>query len=204
MFQLQKVKARFVSVTPLAEKHGQKRSPACSIGVEVVRNNLILDEFDKGLRTAFYEKADAAAQKKPQGELDVSDEDLDGLTALKFPWFGQSIKHDQVFSGYSLVLHVGISEKSWITLDSTKVDNFDFALKEGGSVAMKFRVLAHPNDREQGKIDHLLQQDVTISLLAPLTEETLFDKSPDTTPAGAAPEPADDDPLAGSDLARDA
>lgn len=192
MLMLKNIKATITSVQAVAEKHGKNKTrPACTIKIEASRSNLILSEFDSQLRGAFYQKSDEA---KGQAEL-IPDEDLGGLTALRFPWFQQDIKHEKQLTGYTAILHKGVSEKSWIELEECKIDAFVFKLKEGGSVIVTFNIYCHPTEKEQGQIDHMLSNPVELSILPPITPETLFDSPPSSA------EQDDEDSFAGSDLA---
>ncbi|KKB61523.1 hypothetical protein WM40_22530 [Robbsia andropogonis] len=173
MLTLKQIKAKITSVQPRAEMNGKnKTKPACTIKIEASRSNLILNEFDPQLRGAFYQSGDEA---KGQAEL-IQNEDLGGLTALRFPWFRQDIKHDKQLTGYTTILHTGINDQSWIELEDCNIKDFVFALKEGGSVNVTFNINCHPTEKEQGRIDHLLMSDIEISILPPQTAETLFDE----------------------------
>jgi hypothetical protein len=164
MFTLFHAKAKIVAVTVLSELHGKERVAACCVTFEMSSNNLILSEFDSQLRHALYSRD---LDRLIQPELDGVDDEMDGLTCLKFPKLGMPIKFDWEGAGYELHLHVGASGKSDIVLEGVELGGFTFDCKDGGTVITKFKATAHPNAVEQGKIDHMLQLETELSLKPP-------------------------------------
>ncbi|WP_322092781.1 hypothetical protein [Paraburkholderia bannensis] len=160
--------AKITSVTPISEKHGKKRIPAHSIIFEIERENTILVPFDSQLRAAFYQKPTRNAEDKKSGQkkLDMTRSN-DGLTELRFPWWSQWIEIPGQLAGYVLRLHTGNTERSHIILDDAKLGAFFVLPKDLGMSMLKFKAIAHPTAPEKGKIDELLQQEVTISITPP-------------------------------------
>ena len=163
MFDLHHAKARIIAVTAVSELHGKERVPACCVTFELTSNNLILSEFDSQLRHALYGKESAPSQ---QPGLDLEKE-MGGVTSLKFPKMGMPLKWDWEGAGYDLILHIGASGKADIELGEIGLSDFQFTLKDCGTVLTKFKVMAHPSASEQGKIDQMLQTEVELSLLPP-------------------------------------
>lgn len=188
MFSLDRAKVKIIAVTAISELHGNERKPACCITFEMIASSLYLSEFDSALRGMLYSKE---TQPTKQGALDI-DEELGGLTALRFPKMGAPIKWDWDGAGYTAILHIGASGKGDIELGDADLKNIQFTPKDGGSCVYKWQVMAHPTAKEQGQIDQMLQSETELSLLEPTAEPDLLDDKAATT----------FDPFHGSDLSR--
>lgn len=157
MFELTKQKALIVMVSHNAEMHGKEPKPISFIKVSFIASNDVLSHFDGKLKAALYTKD----SEKKQGDL------LPGeVTKLKFPKMSP-IKWDYKGSGYTFVLHYGIDGKSDIALSDCRVDGFEIECQEGGSVLMKLKVAAHPDDLQSGRLDKMIKQQFEITLIAP-------------------------------------
>jgi len=159
MFSLFHSKARIVAVTVLSELRGSTRVAACCVTFEMSSTNLVLSEFDSQLRHALY-----SHDERPTF---LVDDEMGGLTCLKFPKLGMPLKFEWEGAGYELHLHVGASGKQDIVLDGVDLGGFTFDCKDGGTVITKFKAVAHPSATDQGKIDHLLQLETELSLKPP-------------------------------------
>jgi hypothetical protein len=159
MFSLFHSKAKIVAVTVLSELNGTNRKAACCVTFEMNSSNLVLSEFDSQLRHALYEY-----DERPV--LLVEDE-MCGLTRLKFPKLGMPLKFDWEGAGYELHLHVGASGIEDIVLDDIALGDFQFTCADGGTVTTKFKAKGHPTASQQGKIDHMLQLETELSLKPP-------------------------------------
>lgn len=163
MFSLEKQQCKLDNVNPRAEIHGPDKVLAVDLKISFKDSNDILSEFDPYLKSAFYGKGDEA-----QGELI---EDATYLPKLKFP-FIPSIKYDKEFSGYELIVHLGLGGKnSDVEMIECVVDNFKFEMQDGGSVITSFRVIAHPQEKDLGKLCAMIQQEIEVTLLPPEAEE---------------------------------
>lgn len=100
MFNVTDTLAKINSVTNVAEKHGNERVAAMSIGLYLVGGGELLDMFDVALRGMLYRKP----QPKP-GELPM---EHDGLTELRFPSM-RNLAWDKKYAGYLLRFHIGAS-----------------------------------------------------------------------------------------------
>lgn len=187
MFTVTDTLSKIVSVTNVAEKHGNERVPALAIGFYMVTGGEVLDMFDVALRAMLYRKP----QPTP-GELPMEHE---GLTELRFPFMRQ-LAWEKKYAGYLLRLHIGASGAEDVLLAECGLRDIRFTTQEGGSVGVHFKVTAHPKDEiDHGKVATRLQQEVIITLTPPdqYVEPGLFGDAP-----------ADDDerdPFEGSDLA---
>ena len=81
-----------------------------------------------------------------------------------------AVKWGKAFEGYETVIHYGISGTQDIHLIECAVDNFRFDCQDGGTVAVSFRVIAHPEASELGRLCEMIQQEVEMSLIEPKAE----------------------------------
>jgi hypothetical protein len=169
MLEYENVTAKITSVTPLSEKHGNKRVPAQSIIIKVTLINRRLDFFDADLRHAFYRMPDGT---EPQPSLGMDPDDLEGLTEKRFPWMTQDIEVERELTGYTLVIDYGLGdEKSNIELEAKKIDNFKIGFRDHGLFELSHRFIVHPDTLEKGRIEELLQQEIKVHLRAPKLPE---------------------------------
>lgn len=161
MFSLENQAAKLTNVNPRAEIHGTDHVMACDLKFEAKMSNDVLSFFDPSLKSSLYKKADGH-----QGELIT---DAGHLPALKFPLMGP-VKWGKEFSGYETVIHYGVSGAQDIHLIDCEVDNFRFDCQDGGTVAVSFRVIAHPEPNELGRLCEMIQREVDITLVAPSAE----------------------------------
>jgi hypothetical protein len=165
MFTFKNQKAKLSNINLRSEKHGEEGVLAIDLGIEATVSNDTLSEFHHSLKSAFYEKGDDA-------QKELLDEP-GRLTKLKFPNLGQPIKWDQEFEGYEATVHLGIGGPSDVVMTECKVDSFRLDCKDGGSVGIKFRVLAHPSQEQVGKLSGLIQSDIELTLLPPEEQQEL-------------------------------
>lgn len=163
MFSLQNQSAKLQSVNPRAELHGDEHVMAADLKFEIRVSNDVLSEFDSLLKSALYQKSNGA-----QSELI---DEPDHLPQLKFPLMG-AVKWSSEYAGYDTVIHYGVSGEQDIKLSSCQVDNFRFACMDGGTVAVSFRVIAHPEPNELGRLCEMIQQEVEMSLIEPDAEDS--------------------------------
>jgi hypothetical protein len=128
-------------------------------------SNDVLSHFDSDLKAALYEKANDAQQ----GELI---DEPGHLPALKFPAMAP-IKWDWSGAGYEVVVNWGVSGKDDIVMLQTEVDSFRFDCQDGGTVAISFRIIAHPTPDEIGRLSELVQREITLTLTPPSPEDQL-------------------------------
>lgn len=161
-FELKETTVLLSNVNNRAEKHGDKTRPATDLMFLLTTNNEALKFFDTQLLEAFYK----AAEKADAPDL-VDQADPAALTALKFPRLDPVLDWDQELTGYQVRVAHGIGGKSDIVLEDCKVDKFKFTLQQGGTVIIAFRVIAHPEEDANGKLDHKIQTEVEIDLIPP-------------------------------------
>lgn len=163
MFSLHNAQAKLDSVNIRAEMHGEDHVPACDLKFTYTCGNEVLSEFDPSLRSFLYKKADSP---------DLADQasDPDRLSVLRYPLLGP-LKYAAEFVGHRLQFHWGATGKNDIKLGDCEVDGFRFDCKDGGSVDLSFRVIAHPAERDLGRLCTLVQQTVEISLIEPEADQ---------------------------------
>lgn len=161
MFSLKNQAAKLTNVNPRAELHGQDKKLAVDLKFEIKVSNDVLSEFDASLKGSLYKKADDG-----QGDL-IADPGY--LPTLKFPLMG-AVKWGKSFDGYETVIHYGVSGAQDIHLVECAVDNFRFDCQDGGTVVVSFRVIAHPEASELGRLCEMIQQEVEMSLIEPEAE----------------------------------
>jgi len=162
MFELQNANAKISSFNPRAEKHGDDNKLAADIGIEVALGNEILEHFDSYLCGALFR----AVRTGEQQEL------IEGarLTAVRFPRIG-AVRWDEEYTGYELKIgnELGLSDP--LHLVDVTVRKFSFAAIEGGSVAVKFSLICHPDRGEAGELCSLIQEQVSLTLIPPIKQD---------------------------------
>jgi len=167
MFSLDKQRVKISSFNPRAEKHGEDNKLAADIKFEVSLPNAVLDEFSKELRKALYRKA-------AKGEQQDLIEDTEGLVALKFPRLGAQ-KWDEEFNGYEIQIDGGLGLADPLILVDVTLRKFSFDPIEGGSVAVTFSAICHPEPEEAGALCALIQEEVDLTLTPPSAQAAAND-----------------------------
>jgi len=163
VFALQKIVAA-MTFQPRLENAGDEKKGASTLHFVATLPNSVLDLFEPQLRASFYRK-----ELKSDDQIDLADIGAapdDGLVRLRFRRIGAAIEWDEEFPSYALALDYGIADEA-IQLAEVKADNFRFDMRDGGSVLMKWRVSAHPNEEQAGKLYTLNGREVTLSLSPP-------------------------------------
>lgn len=207
MFEIDRQLVKVRSVTNVPEFKGEKREHGCSVKFELQTDNTVLDILEPGLRKAFYEKDNgkSTTNDEGQGELALPRQDLD-LTKRKLPFVHMPLKLAKDFAGYKLVYHCGATEASEIKLGDVAVSDFAVDLQSGGTVLVIFSTYSKPGADVQGRIDHMAQTQVEISLTPPEEKQQELapaDKKGSRKKTAADKAGGSDDPFAGSDVARD-
>lgn len=167
MFDLDTTQVKLTSVNARAELHGEDPKPAFDLKIEATLPSTTLIQFDSQLRGWLFKRDETP---------DMIDQlDPDALTALRFPKLG-ALKWDWEGTGYHCTVGYGIGGASDIWLEDCKVDHFKFEPLNGGSVLVTFRIIAHPETADIGKLCEFIQQniDLTVTPPAPTTLGELF------------------------------
>lgn len=172
---LEKHQALISSVTPIAEKHGEDTVLAASIKFQFTAGKAIFDQLGlKKLREALYCKPGAGQQQS------LPMEGEDGHTALSFPAL-KAFSIDEDFPGYIAVIDSGLGIAPGLKVSEATVKKIALDPMEGGSVAVSFSLVCHPDASTLGKLCELLQNTVDLTLTPP---------QPKAAPLGEPKEPA--------------
>jgi hypothetical protein len=159
MFDLDQATVKLASVNARAEKHGEDTKPALDLKIEASCSSSVLIHFHPELRQHLFKK-----DENP----DLVDQVIegDGLTVLRYPKMG-ALKWDWEGTGYTATVDYGMGGDSNIQLNDVKVDHFAFEPQNGGSVAVTFRIIAHPDTDDVGKLCEFIQRDIELTLTPP-------------------------------------
>lgn len=206
MLSIERKLVKIKKVTGVEEFKGDKRDYGCSVRIEWIAPNTILDDFDKDARPAFYERdtGKPGTNAEGQGELALPRADVE-LTKRKCVFIETPIRFKKELDGYTVTFHRGATPASDITLTEVNLDDFTADPHDGGSVLMACNAYMKPPVEQRGYIDHMSKTEIEITLAPPEVKQTdLVDKASKPRKKTAAEKIAEEgDPLAGSDLAQD-
>lgn len=147
--------AKLITVNPRSELHGEEHVPAADLFFEIEGPNTHLNMLHHALRTALFHADDAA------GASDMFP--ADSLSVYRFPQV-ESFKWDATFSDLALTVHFGVSGEHDVKLPYVTADNFRITPKQGGTVSIRFRVRANPQESDLGKLCAWIQSKVLITV----------------------------------------
>lgn len=134
------------------ERHGEDDVDAADLKFEVDLPMADLQMFHGALQGVLYD------QEKP----DVAG----AFTVLRFPKL-EPIRWSDSVEGGEVVVHYGMSH---MTLANARVDKFLLEARDGGTVALTFRVQFHPSEDQAGKLaTSLLGTQVPITIRPPIS-----------------------------------
>jgi hypothetical protein len=178
MFVLNNQAAKIKHINGREEKNVEEKNVeeknveeiAFDLKITVEMHNKALNMLEAGLVDAFY------AIDPENAQPDMIDATENNKTMLKFPKLAP-LAFNHEMSDCTIVIDYGIGGDSNIVLEECKVNDFKLVLKEGGSVAITFRVISHPTEEDIGKLYSLLKTDIKMNLEppAPTTVQELFD-----------------------------
>jgi hypothetical protein len=167
MFELSKTKVKLNNVNPRAELHGEDHRIAVDLSISASLPKDILKMFSGELCDFLYTLSD-------DPDL-IEQADITEATQPRFP-FMHPIKWDKEFRGFKVIVDYGLGGDSNLELFLTTIDKFVFEPLNGGTVNVKFRIIAHPDSETVGLLCDRIQQDIEITIEAPepQTAEDLF------------------------------
>lgn len=148
-FTLERQKVKLVDLNP--RKNEDKME--ADLRFELTDKNDILSEFHPSLKFSLYEESDQADLLREEG----------ALTQRRFPEIGK-IDFEKDAENYDLTVHLGVTGKSDLTLNGTRLSKFRFHLKDSGFVTLSFRVQCRVDARTIGILCTTLQEEIAISL----------------------------------------
>lgn len=206
MLQIDRKLVKIKKVTGVEEFKGDKRDYGCSVRIEWIAPNTILDDFDKDARPAFYERdtGKPGTNAEGQGELALPRADVE-LTKRKCLYIETPLRLKKELDGYTITFHRGATPASDITLTEVNLDDFTADPHDGGSILMGCNAYMKPPVEQRGYIDHMSKTEIEITLMPPEAKQSdLVDKvSKPKKKKKTAAEKASEDPFAHSDLAQD-
>jgi len=153
MFQLEKKTCKLLSVNARAEKHGKERVPAYDLKLQVDMPNTVLDHFHASLNGFFFKLSD---------QLDIEGEDRE--IELRFPQLESPFDWNYEITSPEIIIDYGIDLTSAINMGECIINKFKFYPKEGGTVGLGFRIIAHPNEEDIGKICSFIQRELELTI----------------------------------------
>ena len=149
-----------------SEKHGDQTVLAADLKITINFSNEVLDKTEPGLLASLYR---APAKKDDKDLFDGAAVGSVPLRVLRFPKLGPQ-SYDGKFPGYTVVIHRGITGDQDIKLSDVTIDKMIFDTQEGGTVALGFRAVIHP-DGVLDSLGQLIQHDIDITLTPPTAEQ---------------------------------
>lgn len=136
-FKLESREVTLAHYNARKEKHGDQDVDAADLKLRVDLPMTELAMFAPDLAASLYR----------QDEKDVAG----APTILRFPRL-EPIRWDEAVAGGEVIVHYGISGDGDMALANAQVDKFVLGPREGGSVAVEFRVQFHPTEEQAGKL----------------------------------------------------
>ncbi|MFM0263285.1 hypothetical protein [Paraburkholderia sediminicola] len=203
MLSIEHKLVKIKKVTGVEEFKGDKRDYGCSVRIEWIAPNTILDIFDKDARPAFYERETGKpnANDEGQGELSLPRADVE-LTKRKLIYVETPIHFKKELDGYTITFHRGATEKSDITFNEVHLDDFTADPHDGGSVLMGCNAYMKPPVEQRGYIDHMSKTEIEITLTPPVAKQADLAPPKETKKKKTAAEKAgtEADPFANTDI----
>lgn len=158
-FHLTEKLARLVNVNPRAEIHGDERVPACDLRVSVELPNSALEMFDAALPKALFMPDPTEPDILDMGHLDT----------VKFPKLAP-LKWKHEIIGAKVHIGYGIDTTSGVDLDLCDVDKFSVECRNGGTVAIDFRIVCKPDADDLGKLCTMIGGALVLTVTPPVGE----------------------------------
>jgi hypothetical protein len=195
MLELVRKIVKIKKVTAVEEFNGQNRKYGCSLRLEWIADNTVLDYFDKDVRKALYEK-DTGKNKAVDGqqELSLPQPDVE-LTRRKCVNLEMPLHFIKGLPGYTIIFHRGATEASDIKLGEVDLDSFAITAHDGGSVLVSCRAYMKPPVEQRGYIDHMSATEIEITLTAPTEAQLKLEEGGKKKPKKIV-----EDPFANTDI----
>ena len=159
-FSMQDRNVKVASVNPRAEKHGEDNVLAADIKIQANCASTVLDHFEPKLRSLLFRKPAVGEQQA----LPVDGNE--GMTGIRCPELGE-LSWDAELTGYTMKITRGMGLAEPLLIDGVDLKKFRFSPLEGGTVAISFNVVCHPDTEQMGQLCDLIQEEVELTLIAP-------------------------------------
>lgn len=164
--ELSKTKVKLVDYNPRSEFHGKDIVTAGDLMISVDLPNDVLASFHPALKSLLYHF--------DQGlEADLVDQSNNGdpnyKPHIRMPQLGVPLKWSDSMIGAAVTVHYGV--KSAIDLETCNIDGFKIEPKQGGTVTLGFKIAAHPDEKQSGKLCTMIQTDIEISIAPPTADQ---------------------------------
>lgn len=177
-FTLDRTTVKLANVNLRSELHGEEHKPAVDLKLEFAIGNDVLAQFDPALKSSLYRKV---------GALDAQQDlvAVEGHLPMRlFPRMSPFSWDDKV-AGAKVTIHVPSGLRDDIVLEACDVDNFRIECQDRGVVELAFRIKAHPDEKQIGRLASMVQQDVLLSIVPPIVNALAMADADD--PAAGAP-----------------
>lgn len=160
-FSLDKREVKLTNFNPRPERHGEDPVPAADLKIEFAMPNDELCQFHPALKGLLYHYDKA-------GDADLVDQaregDKDYAPHLRIPKL-EPLKYGEEIVGAKVTIDYGL--KSLIELHGANINDFVLDPQQGGSVFVKFRIQAHPDMEQAGRIYSLMGCEITLTIEPP-------------------------------------
>lgn len=170
------------------EHHGDVKVLALDLSITWTTNNRALDMLRKGWREGLFVASPPDADPdEDQGNLDLRVSDL---PFMRFIDIAYPLKSDIEYTGHTLRLDYGRGGDADKVVNLCKVHKFAITPIEGGSVQIHFALSSAADITGElvGVFSERIQQDITITLLAPAeVQDGIIDASAGSGAPGTGP-----------------
>lgn len=166
ILNIPKTAAQLVNVNPRRDLHGDKPEPAGDLRIAMDMPNDQLAMFHPNLRHFLFHYDNEIGG-------DLVDEAKRGddphyAPHLRMPKLAP-LKWDDEIIGAKVTVHYGV--RNGLELPTCNVNEFRIEPKAGGTVTISFRVQAHPDEKQFGKLCSLIGNSVEVSVESPTSEQ---------------------------------
>lgn len=189
MLNLQSQECKIEHVNFRTEKHGEDDVTAVDLKLSANMPPSILEQLVPGMAETFFKQSNSSGAMK-------------GEKALRFPDLVNSFKVNSDIPGYKFAAEWGMAGPL-VEFSDVELGKINLDLIDGGAVTLTFRLQVSGDPEELARLVPLLNLSLPVTLTPP-AEVPLPKDHPDAKANGngKSTAKADEDPFAGSDLAR--
>lgn len=169
-FSLEKQMCKLQNFNPRPERHGEDPVSAADLKIEYAMPNDELAQFHPALKSLLYH-----FDKK--GDIDLVDQARDGdknyAPHLRIDAIDSPIKLKTELVGATVSIDYGLA--SAIVLHGANINEFKLDPQPGGTVYVAFRIQAHPDGTDAGKIYDLMGCEINLTIEPPSVTANMED-----------------------------